>query len=523
MKKTFLFIAFFAYFGVIAQTESITDFFEKSNVFFGEYVSQGKVAYQEIAENPEKLNELYQLMDEVEIDVNSPKEYQAFWINAYNISVIKGIVDNYPLQSPQEVSGFFDRKKYQIAGEKVTLNNIENKKLRAEFDEPRFHFVLVCGAVSCPPIVNFAYTPDELEKQLEQQTRKAINDPEFLRVNPEKEEVQFSRIFDWYGEDFTRDGMTKLKFVNQYLDEKIPADYKQTFYEYDWTLNGISNLENTSSSNANQQNGSVIQNLTPSKLLQKGQWDLKVFNNFYSETKAKFNGTESDKARENFFTSSFAAFYGISKNARFNIGALVNLNSTTRSNDTVSKGFFSPIGFQNEAGISRAGLGSAGPSIRFVPFNKISNFSVQTSVLFPLLKEESKNGVFLARNSYQWETRLFFDKSLLNKQFQIFAETDLIYFFGEAGEGFANNSLGVPVSLFFSYFPVDWFTIYINGQRYFLIDLGNEFSQEFNQIGSGMKFQLNPVLNLEVSYTNFVSGRDTGLGETINLGLRAVF
>ena len=33
---------------------------------------------------------------------------------------------------------------------------MENKKLRGIYNDPRFHFVLVCGAVSCPPIINLA-------------------------------------------------------------------------------------------------------------------------------------------------------------------------------------------------------------------------------------------------------------------------------------------------------------------------------------------------------------------------------
>ena len=38
--------------------------------------------------------------------------------------------------------------------------------------------------------------------------------------------------------------------------------------------------------------GSVIQNLTPSKLIGKGQWDLKLFNNLYTQDDSTF---ESDQ------------------------------------------------------------------------------------------------------------------------------------------------------------------------------------------------------------------------------------
>jgi hypothetical protein len=44
---------------------------------------------------------------------------------------------------------------------------------------------------------------------------------------------------------------------------------------------------------------------SPSKLLTKGQWDIKWFNNLYTEVRgADKNGAKSDRMRQNFFTSS---------------------------------------------------------------------------------------------------------------------------------------------------------------------------------------------------------------------------
>ena len=49
------------------------------------------------------------------------KEKQSFYINAYNLTVIKAVVDNYPIDSPMDVSGFFDAKKYSMAGESLDI------------------------------------------------------------------------------------------------------------------------------------------------------------------------------------------------------------------------------------------------------------------------------------------------------------------------------------------------------------------------------------------------------------------
>ena len=53
---------------------------------------------------------------------------------------------------------------------------------------------------------------------------------------------------------------------------------------------------------------SNIQTYTPSKLLDKGQWDVKFFNNLYTETKGSYNGITSDKERETYFTSTLDFF-----------------------------------------------------------------------------------------------------------------------------------------------------------------------------------------------------------------------
>lgn len=211
-------------------------FFKEADALFSKYVSQGKVDYAAIKKAPKQLTDLLAKAKEIRVDKSNAKTYQAFWINAYNLATIKGVIDNYPLKSVMDVDGFFDKISYTIAGKSITLNDIENKMLRAEFHEPRFHFVLVCAALSCPPIISKAYRPETLEKQLQEQTEKALNNPEFVKLKGK--EVLFSKIMDWYKEDFTRNGQSLIQFTNKYRKVMISEDLKEGFYEYDWTLNG---------------------------------------------------------------------------------------------------------------------------------------------------------------------------------------------------------------------------------------------------------------------------------------------
>ncbi|MCL6267631.1 DUF547 domain-containing protein [Flagellimonas myxillae] len=217
-------------------SQDLNTFFSKSDAFFGTYVKDGRVKYQEIKNNPSDLNTLLELAKGITVSKSNAKDFQAFWINGYNLSVIKGIVDNYPIKSPLNKAGFFDKITYDIGGKNITLNDMEHKLLRANFPkEARFHFVLVCAGLGCPPIISNAYLPSTLEAQLQQQTELAVNNPNFIRLKGKK--VLLSQIFEWYKGDFTQGGKSLVDFVNLYRKEKFDSKTKVGYYPYDWSLN----------------------------------------------------------------------------------------------------------------------------------------------------------------------------------------------------------------------------------------------------------------------------------------------
>ncbi|MEM8763700.1 MAG: DUF547 domain-containing protein [Bacteroidota bacterium] len=221
-----------------AYAQDTETFFSKTDSFLKAYVKEGRVAYKDIKSNPAELDELIALAENIAVSSSDPHTYQAFWINAYNLLVIKSIVANYPIASPLDKSGFFDKTKHKVSGMEVTLNGIENDLLRAVFpDESRFHFVLVCAGLGCPPIIPAAYTPEKLEAQLQKQTELALNRPDFVKVKGKK--VLLSQIFEWYNGDFTKNNTSLVEYVNQYRTEKLDAKSKVGYYPYDWALNEI--------------------------------------------------------------------------------------------------------------------------------------------------------------------------------------------------------------------------------------------------------------------------------------------
>ncbi|PQB03516.1 hypothetical protein [Aureitalea marina] len=266
-----------------------------------------------------------------------------------------------------------------------------------------------------------------------------------------------------------------------------------------------------------EQQGSVIQTLTPSKLIGKGQWDLKWFNNLYTQTESTF--TEGREPRETYFTSTLEAYTGVGNNKRVNLGLIFEF----RSNVVADRSALDVFQFDGERGTARSGFTSIAPSVKFVPIGSVNNFSIQSSFFIPLVDNEVEEGVFLDQKGFIWQNRFFYDYTFPGDQFQLFSELNAELNFGDNDESFANDSLRLTPGVFFSYFPSSKFTIQALVQHSQLLDLGNDFAQDFTALGGGAKYQLTQELNLEALYTNFVRGNNTGLGETFNLGLRAVF
>jgi hypothetical protein len=265
------------------------------------------------------------------------------------------------------------------------------------------------------------------------------------------------------------------------------------------------------------QQKSNIQQYTPSKLIGKGQYDLKWFNNLYTQTESTFS--EGKEPRQTFFTSTLEAYTGVGTNKRWNIGAILEF----RSNVIGDRSALDVFKFDGENNTARSGLTSIAPSVKFVPIASVSNFSIQSSFFIPLVDNETENGVFLDQKGYIWQNRFFYDYTFPGDKWQLFSEINTELSFGDKEESFANNSLNLTPGIFLSYFPSSKFTVLALAQHAQRLDLGNDFAQDFTALGGGAKYQLTSALNLELLYTNFVRGSNTGLGQTFNLGLRGIF
>ena len=198
-----------------------------------------------IAEKAELEKYLETLSNNAPADNWSDNEKLAYWINAYNAFTVKLIVDNYPLKSIKDlnpaisvptVNTIWAKGWFQIGGEDFSLDRIEHKILRKEFNEPRIHFAINCASISCPVLRAEAYEADKLDRQLDEQARIFLNDPSRNIITTDK--AQISKIFSWFGGDFKKD-QTLLEFIDRYTKVDLDDKAKIKFVKYDWNLNEV--------------------------------------------------------------------------------------------------------------------------------------------------------------------------------------------------------------------------------------------------------------------------------------------
>lgn len=208
-----------------------------------EHVKEGLVDYPAFNRSLEFRSFLDQV-GRTRLLADAPREMRlAFLVNAYNARAIKGILDG---GSPATWFGrarFFWRERHPVAGEDITLWDLEHERIRP-FGDARIHFALVCASASCPRLASRAFLPDELDAQLEQAAFAFVNDPSRNRFDPERKEAHVSAIFEWYDEDFVAEQGSLAAYLAGYVrDPAVAADlragrYEIRFQEYDWSLNG---------------------------------------------------------------------------------------------------------------------------------------------------------------------------------------------------------------------------------------------------------------------------------------------
>jgi Protein of unknown function, DUF547 len=232
--------------------------YEDWNRVLGKYVdARGSVNYDALAKDRGDLDRFLAAIEKTSPRSSpelfaSKNDQLAYWLNAYNAQVFKGVLARGPERESVWKGGLFSGYSFFVGmdivlgGEKLNLKKLEDKTVREGFKDPRIHAALNCASKGCPRLPQVAFDPEKLDEQLDDGMRGFVAEKRNVAVDDAAKTVTLSKIFDWFSGDFVayekahgNPGGNQIDYVNRYRGSlpKVPRDYKVKFLEYDKGVN----------------------------------------------------------------------------------------------------------------------------------------------------------------------------------------------------------------------------------------------------------------------------------------------
>lgn len=212
--------------------------------------SASTVNYRDLKSNSKALDQYLKGLSDVkssDFEGWTRNQQLAFLINAYNAWTVKLILENYPVKSIKDIGGIFSspwkKKFFKLFDKETSLDWIEHDKIRPTYKEPRIHFALVCASIGCPGLRAEAFVAEKLNQQLDDSTKRFLNDPSRNHFDQSNKELALSSIFKWYKDDFVKAKGSIQAFIFPYMDslkkENLGSIQKFSirYLEYNWALN----------------------------------------------------------------------------------------------------------------------------------------------------------------------------------------------------------------------------------------------------------------------------------------------
>lgn len=167
----------------------------------------------------EYKHDLEDVSNQVDIASLPKREQLAYWYNLHNLTVITLIAQNYPTTKPRklligpEQAGFHDAKVITVGGTKLSLRDIRENIVFANWRDPRVIYGFFHGDIGSPSIQSQAFTAENIDKLLNYNADEFVNS---LR-------------------SFSRGGVSKIyKEAEPFYFKEFEKDLRDHFAHFMW-------------------------------------------------------------------------------------------------------------------------------------------------------------------------------------------------------------------------------------------------------------------------------------------------
>jgi hypothetical protein len=232
---------------------------------------QGRVDFAGLAADGADLERFLRqaaFLAPAELAAFSSEQRLGFWIDVFHAGLLRAVARSYPiepdllLQIPFPANSvkqihrlkFFRREQLLVAGERLTLQEIEDRKIWGEHRDLRSLFALYRAARSSPPLARTPYYGSALGERLDSHVRAFLASEQGLRWNEARKTLALSRLFEWNearflevlgsGEEipgYKAEGAAMLRFALRYAPAEVAAriragGFALDAFGFDWAL-----------------------------------------------------------------------------------------------------------------------------------------------------------------------------------------------------------------------------------------------------------------------------------------------
>jgi hypothetical protein len=233
------------------------------------YVRDGYVYYKALKSERASLDQYVTALDVAPAQLArlTENDRRTFWVNAYNALVLRTVINAYPIRgqattypasSIGQLPGAFDKVRHRVAGQVLTLDEIEN--LIAGFGDARLLLALGRGTIGSARLRSEVYRGARLEDQLDDAVKGFVRTFRNFGLDRGTGALEVTPLLSWRGPHFIASFATapgsemwanrspiERAIVAMAYPHLLPSEkevlaqnsFRMSFGEYDWRLNDL--------------------------------------------------------------------------------------------------------------------------------------------------------------------------------------------------------------------------------------------------------------------------------------------